>query len=147
LQLREVLETTDLENLADDSIRKIYVETVQRVARDFLAGVQRNIRLQVFANPLPMLRTLLDKGYSRTIRLGELFERELFARVYADGPPERRRAPGQMTLSSMTIIPFNSPQGFDPKHHNWRRKAKVPALVLNAISSSRYGSMDSTGSA
>jgi predicted acylesterase/phospholipase RssA len=132
LQLREVLETTDLESLADDAIRDIYIGTVQRVARDFLAGVQRNIRMRVFANPFPMLRTLLDKSYSRTIRLGELFEEELFARVFADATPERRRARGQFPLSALTIIPRDRPQGFDPKHHNWRRKAKVPVLVLNA---------------
>jgi predicted acylesterase/phospholipase RssA len=132
LQLREMLETIELESLADDAIRDLYIAMVQRVARDFLAGVQRNIRMRVFANPLPMLRTLVDRSYSRTTRLGELFEEELFASVFTDGPQERRRTRGQFPLQSLTIAPRDWVGQFDPKHHNWRRKAKVPMLVLNA---------------
>jgi predicted acylesterase/phospholipase RssA len=128
LQLRETLETRDLDALDDDAIRDVYVQIVQRVASDFLAGVQRNLRTRVFANPVPMLRTVFDKSYSRTVRLGELIEQELFSRVFS----EQRRPEGPLHLNALTIRPLGAADDFEPKKHNWHRKAKVPVLFLNA---------------
>ena len=129
LQLRETLETKDIEALDDEEIRDLYIRIVQRLREDFLAGVQRNIRMRVFANPFPMLRAVVDKSYSRTVRLGELFEKELFARVFKGAPPERQKP---RHLADLAIRPKGDPEGFDPKKHNWRRKAKAPILMLNA---------------
>src|SRR4051794_6205093 len=70
--------------LGEDEIRGIYSDIVRRVARDFLAGVQTNVRMRVFANPLPLLRSTISRAYTRTVRLGELIETQLFARVWAD---------------------------------------------------------------
>jgi predicted acylesterase/phospholipase RssA len=131
LQLRETLEVNELEKLSEDEIRKIYIDIVHRVAKDFLAGVQTNIRMRVFANPLPLLRSIFSRAYTRTVRLGELFERELFARVWADAPNERR-PDGPLLLKRLRIHPKDAGEGFDPKVHNWRRKAKAPVLILNA---------------
>ena len=84
LQLREKMETVDLEDkkLSRDELRGIYIEIVERLATDFLAGVQTNIRMRVFTNPIRLFRSVWDKAYSRTIRLGELFESQLFARIW-----------------------------------------------------------------
>lgn len=128
LQLRERLETDDLEVLDDDKIRDAYVAIVKRVAADFLTGVQRNIRTRVFANPVPLLRTIVDKSYSRTVRLGELFEKELFSRVFAG----QRRPKDPLQLTALAIRPKGVADSFEPKKHNWHRKTKVPVLVLNA---------------
>jgi hypothetical protein len=92
LELRERLESVDLETLDDEAIRDVYIGIVRRLCKHFLAGVQRNIRMRVFANPFPMLRAVVDKRYSRTVRLGELFEKELFARVFKDTPPRTPEA-------------------------------------------------------
>jgi hypothetical protein len=71
LQLRETLETTELEKLSDHELRGVYIALVRRVAADFLAGVQTNIRMRVFANPFPLLRSIVRCAYTRTVRLGE----------------------------------------------------------------------------
>jgi predicted acylesterase/phospholipase RssA len=131
LQLREALETTSSEELSEGEVRGLYIDIVRRVARDFLAGVQSNIRMRVFVNPLPLLRSIVSRAYTRTVRLGELFERQLFARVWADAPPERRPN-GPLLLKRLRIRPKDAGENFDPKVHNWRRKAKVPTLILNA---------------
>jgi len=64
--------------------REDYVDIVQRVERDFLAGVQRNIRSRIAAEFWTNVRLAFSRTYTRTNRAGELYERELFARV-ADG--------------------------------------------------------------
>jgi hypothetical protein len=63
--------------------------------------------------------------------LGELFESQLFARIWANAPTERR-PDGLLFLKSLRIHPKDARLNFDPKIHNWRRKAKVPVLILNA---------------
>jgi hypothetical protein len=123
LELREKLESIDLETLDDAAIRDVYIGIVQRLCKDFLTGVQRNIRMRVFANAFPMLRAVIDKRYSRTVRL--------FARVFKDAPPERQRQ-RPLHFDELAILPKGGPKGFEPKKHNWRRKAKVPVLMLNA---------------
>ena len=90
LQLREMLERTECERLSENELRGIYIDLVRRVAEDFLAGVQKNLRMRVFANPLPLLRSIVSRSYTRTVRLGELLETQLFARVWTDAPPERK---------------------------------------------------------
>ena len=43
-----------------------YVDIVQRIERDFLAGVQRNIRTRVLAEWTTNLKMIFSAGYSRT---------------------------------------------------------------------------------
>ncbi|BAR58797.1 hypothetical protein NK6_5639 [Bradyrhizobium diazoefficiens] len=131
LQLRELLETTELEMLSEQELRGVYIELVRRVAADFFAGVQTNIRMRVFANPFPLLRSVFSRTYTRTVRLGELFETQLFARVWANAA-EDRKPHGPLLLKSLRIYPKDAGASFDPKTNNWRRKAKVPMLILNA---------------
>jgi predicted acylesterase/phospholipase RssA/tetratricopeptide (TPR) repeat protein len=131
LQLREMLERTECERLSENELRGIYIDIVRRVAEDFLAGVQKNLRMRVFANPLPLLRSIVSRSYTRTVRLGELLETQLFARVWRDAPPERKPNRPRL-LKHLRICPKDASDSFDPKIHNWRRKAKVPMLILNA---------------
>ena len=134
LQLREKMETADLEGLSEDGLRDVYIAIVRRLAEDFLAGVQTNIRMRVFADPFRLFRSVWDKAYSRTIRLGELFESQLFARIW-DRDSSRPKPEDPLLLKNLKIFP-KGPQGsdtkFDPKVSNWRRKAKAPILILNA---------------
>jgi predicted acylesterase/phospholipase RssA/tetratricopeptide (TPR) repeat protein len=131
LQLREMLERTECERLSESQLRDVYIGLVRRVTEDFLAGVQKNVRMRVFASPLPLLRSLVSRSYTRTVRLGELLETELFARVWTDAPSERTPN-GPLLLSKLRTTPKDITGNFDPKIHNWRRKAKVPVLILNA---------------
>ncbi len=106
--------------------REQYLGIVERMEREFLAGVQQNLRTRLFLNWWANLRTLLDPSYTRTNLLGVLFERHLYSRV-ADGERSPR------FLSDMQIRPADNKDGqFNPKLDNWRRAAKAPILLLNA---------------
>ncbi|MDR4467770.1 MAG: patatin-like phospholipase family protein [Nitrospira sp.] len=110
--------------------RKDYVELVERVAEAFLKGVQHNLRTRVVANPLVNLKMIWDRSYSRTQRLGELFEKFLYAKV--EGDKEQK----PIWLNQLLIRPLDHAgkvqDNFNPKIHNWKRRHKVPALILNA---------------
>jgi predicted acylesterase/phospholipase RssA len=142
LELRHLLQTrTDAEIDSRD-----YVTIVQRIEKEFLAGVQRNIRMRILAEWTTNLKLIFKPGYSRTLRVGELYERELF-RTVPDGEftgprwlPEwlaewfgckRKR-----WLNALFIHPLigggRRDAAFLPRYHNWRRVNKVPVLVLNA---------------
>jgi predicted acylesterase/phospholipase RssA len=151
LELRHLLETK-----TDDKItREDYVHIVKRIERLFLAGVQRNIRTRVLAEWTTNLKMIFSPGYSRTLRVGELYERELFASVedsrddkgcprrpvegpawLPDGMARRlgfRREP--RWLNKLFIHPLDKntkqQQDFRPRRHNWRRRNKAPVLILN----------------
>lgn len=131
LQLRETMETEGLENLNEIELRDAYIRLVRRVAADFLAGVQTNIRMRVFANPLPLLRSIVSRAYTRTVRLGELLEAQLFARVWTNAVSERKPK-GPLLLKDLKIQPYGGEEDFEPNKYNWRRQTKVPVLILNA---------------
>jgi len=122
LELRRLLESKGDEAITRDD----YVALVQKLERDFLAGVQGNIRMRATASLTNGLRSLFRRDYSRSERLGRLLESELFARV-DDGNNEKRRF-----LNELLIRPLNASEGFTPQGDNWRRAAKVPILVLNS---------------
>ncbi|MBK6715149.1 MAG: patatin-like phospholipase family protein [Burkholderiales bacterium] len=114
-----------LQSKSDDEItRQDWIELVERVARDFLAGVQKNLRVRIGTNVWANLRMLFQPGYTPTSRLSELYEEHLFARVKDDG--ERR-------LRELRIRPKGD-ESVMPKYDNWRRGNKVPILILNATS-------------
>lgn len=127
LELRRLLQTK-----TDDQItRTDYTDIVRRLEEDFLAGVQANIRMRVAGSFIANWQMLLRPSrYSRTRRIGELYEDYIFSRVKDDEGPER-------WLNDLFISPREGAgaarsDGFSPKLHNWRRCAKVPVLVLNA---------------
>jgi predicted acylesterase/phospholipase RssA len=106
-----------------------YIDIVRRIAEDFVKGVQSNIRTRVAAEFFTNLRMIFGKNYSRTIRAGELYEREIFSRV-TDGEGHKPRF-----LSDLFITPREYKEAklrFSPKNDNWRRRSKVPMLILNA---------------
>lgn len=116
-----------LQDKPDGAItRDDYVALVRRMENDFFEGVKSNIRTQIAAEWLTNLKMIFVPAYSRTMRAGELYEREIYSRV-SDGEGGRPR-----WLSELKVLPKGEPQGFSPKDHNWRRAAKVPILVLNA---------------
>jgi predicted acylesterase/phospholipase RssA len=142
LELRRLLQTK-----ADRAIdASDYVAIVQRLEDRFLAGVQRNIRMRVLAEWTTNLKMIFVPGYSRTLRVGELYERELFRHVddrgftgprwMPDWLAERRGYRRKRYLNDLYIRPMTDAgtpdTAFEPRNHNWRRVNKVPALILNA---------------
>jgi tetratricopeptide (TPR) repeat protein len=124
LEVRHLLQTKP----DGDITRQDYIDIVKRIEKDLLEGVQQNIRTRVAADWKKNFKMIVLPGYSRTLRAGELFEEELYARVQ-DGEQGSPR-----WLNKLFVKPMGWPedQAFSPKADNWRRSAKVPILVLNA---------------
>ncbi len=122
LELRRLLRDTPECSIK----REHYIEIVRRLQTNFLAGVQKNIRTRVLANPWANIRMLLFPNASRTERVAELYEKHLFKRVL-DGEQSEDRY-----INQLQIHPNGEPENFKPKDSNWRRSVKVPMLVLNA---------------
>jgi predicted acylesterase/phospholipase RssA len=114
---------------ADGEIgRQDYVQLVQDTCREFLTGVQTNIRTRVAAELVTNLKMIFLPNYSRTMRAGELYEEKIYAAV-KDGEEQHPR-----WLNDLYIEPKGEGELFSPKYDNWRRSAKVPILILNATS-------------
>jgi predicted acylesterase/phospholipase RssA len=122
LELRQLLQS----KAEDEITRQDYIEIMQRIQREFLAGIQRNIRTRVLGNPVANIRMLLFPNASRSERVGALYEKHLFSRVN-DGLQGEAR-----WINDMTIHPKGEEPGFSPKSNNWRRRVKAPILILNA---------------
>jgi predicted acylesterase/phospholipase RssA len=130
-----------LETKSDGEVsRSDYVEVVERVLRDFVAGVQSNIRSRVFASVWANLRALLQPGYTTTRHLGALYEKWLYARI-EDGRQAKPRH-----LEDLVFRPKGESDAFKPKYDNWRRRAKIPTLVLNATTLNTGHNWQFTGS-
>jgi predicted acylesterase/phospholipase RssA len=135
LEVRKLLQ----EKADEDITREDYVDIVRRIERDFLAGVQRNIRTRVIAGWWTNFKLIFWRTYTRTNRVGELYERELFARV-GDGGERDEKGRRARWLNRLRITPLEKSAGgalkanekFHPRYDNWRRGAKAPILVLNA---------------
>lgn len=120
-----------LQDKSDSEItREDYIQIVRNMAEDFLAGVQRNIRTRIVAEWLTNLKMIFWPDYTRTNRAGELYESEIYARI-----EKRRKGPRKkiepLWLNELKIHPKDEPN-LIPKDHNWRRRNKVPILILNA---------------
>jgi predicted acylesterase/phospholipase RssA len=121
LEVRKLLH----EKRDDEITREDYFDIVRRIERDFLAGVQRNIRTRAATEFLTNLKLVFWPNYSRTERVGELYEEEIFSRVDDGGAGKER------WLNELHITPKGE-KDFSPRSDNWKRNAKVPILVLNA---------------
>jgi len=104
---------------------KDYLEIVLRIERELLAAVQRNIRMRTFLNPVKNLQMSLA-NYSRSDRIGELYDEMLYRPVLGAGRP----TPIQMR--ELLIRPKGDKPDFHPHKDNRGRTAKVPILILNA---------------
>lgn len=126
LELRKLLQ----EKLDKDISRLDYIQLVRRVEEGFLKGVQSNIRIRIAAEWTTNLKMIFSNSYSRTQRLGELYEEKLY-RLIEDG---NQNAPRYM--EDLLVLPQDSKikgeKEFNPRRQNWSRANKVPILVLNA---------------
>jgi predicted acylesterase/phospholipase RssA len=122
LEVRNLLQSKPDEEITHQD----YIDLVKRLEKNFLAGVQRNIRVRVGAEFLTNLKMIFRSNYTRTQRAGDLYEREIFSSV-EDGEGQEPR-----WLNNLRIKPVGERPDFAPKNHNWRREAKAPILILNA---------------
>lgn len=112
-----------------DITQQDYIDLVRCVETTFLKGVQTNIRTRIAAEWITNLK-MIFLGYSRTQRLGELYEKKLYREIH-DGEQNSPRY-----ISELYVVPRDNAddKAFDPRRQNWRRANKVPVLILNATS-------------
>lgn len=119
LALRQLLESKpDAEITRDD-----YVALVARMAEEFYAGVTRNVRMTAFASTRLQARMALGLEANVTDHVATLYEEHLFKRV---------AGVARHSLRSLAVRPAGASEDFDPRYDNWRRRNRVPTLVLNA---------------
>lgn len=138
IRLRTLLQSKPDAEMTDDD----YVELVEGLEREFLAGVKRNIRARVLLNPFKNFWMALSPNYSRSDRIGDLYDLLLYKPAWPEPRPKRTKRPQfvfgqidkQIELRELYIVPPGEPADFSPTTGNAKRKAKVPALVINATS-------------
>ncbi|HEV7744535.1 MAG TPA: patatin-like phospholipase family protein [Pyrinomonadaceae bacterium] len=138
LEVRKLLQTVPDEEIN----RQHYIDIVAKVRKDFVEGLQRNVRVRVAAELTTNLKMIALPKYTRTMRAGELYESEIFSRVLDtkadDLHLDDRKRNGPRWLNGLyvnPITPADKPdENFNFKTDNWRRRAKVPNLILNTTS-------------
>ena len=118
LHVKRLLEAKSDGEITDRDYRLL----VKRMIRDFLQGVQRNIRMRTFLNPGKILR-MSGARYSRTERIGELYDEVFYRPVFDPG----RKKP--VKLQELVINPRITKKG---EEENCCRRAKIPLLLINA---------------
>ncbi|MCK9605888.1 MAG: patatin-like phospholipase family protein [Methylomonas sp.] len=138
LALRKLLmEKTDAEISRDD-----YIQLVREVIAQFFNGVSENLRVRALASLPDNFKMLFQSGYGRSNRMGELYETYFYQQVEAyqaaaDGVANMRPM-HDLRIHPLTADPLGNTtftdQSFHPQHANWRRRSKVPTLLLNTTS-------------
>ena len=129
LKLKQLLERKN-----DSSInQQDYISIIKEIEKEFLEGVQKNLRMRIFTHPKSSLRMLFYKNYSRTNRLGELYEQHLYNKIFQKSPDLTASNDRKIYMSDLIVNPKDHPD-FNISIDNWKRVNKVPQLILNATS-------------
>jgi predicted acylesterase/phospholipase RssA len=118
-----------LESTADKDIKQNdYIKIVENLEKDFLEGVQTNIRNATFMNFKDNLEVLTGfvNNFSRTNLLGRYYQKEFY---------DKNKFEDNKTLSKMNelrIKPKDAQENFHPYYHNIKRTHKVPNIIINA---------------
>jgi NTE family protein len=123
LHVKRLLESKPDAEIEDQDYQAI----VERIESEFLAAVQRNIRMRTFLDLRKNLRMALA-NYSRSDRIGELYDAYFYRPVMDPG----RTTPIEMR--ELKIRPRGEREGFHPLKHNASRGAKAPVILINATS-------------
>src|SRR5437899_2462035 len=131
LKVKQLLEGTRPDGLSPTS-PQAYVKLVQEVTDLFLTGVQKNIRMRTFLNPIKNVRMLLRDDYSRSDRIGELYTEYFYKPTWES--MGKTLVDGAIPLQELKIFP----QGVDSKAvkdveaYNNSAPFKIPVLIINA---------------
>ncbi|MCU0573570.1 MAG: patatin-like phospholipase family protein [Syntrophobacteraceae bacterium] len=134
LHVKRLLESKPDTRMSDEATVDIvedrdYIQIVRDIERDFLKAVECNLRMMTYSDWRKNWR-MTSPDYSRSDRLGELFDEHLYRPVMA------QNFDGMIQMRDLYIHPLG-PDGkrmdpFNPRKDNPGRKAKVPILLLNA---------------
>jgi NTE family protein len=131
LHLKRLLET--VADPTDDDYRQL----VQRVQAEFLDGVRKNLRGRILLNPFKNYLMAISWRYSRSDRIGDLYDKYLFKRAWGKAPGKRsflRDLQIQLRWLVAKPLAYKGGERFDPWDHNEQLAAKLPILVMNATS-------------
>ena len=119
-----------MEKASDQISRDDYVDLVRGMIEAFRDGMRGGVRDAEPGKLRAAWRLLTDQGAMDTRKVGEKFE-EVFYKRYVPGVEELWL--DEINLEPKDHDPDWKKQGpFNPKRHNWRRRHKVPSLILNA---------------
>jgi len=130
LHLKRLLETKPDAEITDAD----YVEVVARTEREFMAGIRKNIRAQIFTNLFKNF-WMARPSYSRSDRIGDLLDRHLYKPAWPEPRPKRwfGLVEEQIRLDELKIKPAgDTHDAFRPDENNGPREAKVPVILINA---------------
>lgn len=119
LHVKRLLEQKPDAAITDEDFRAIVV----RIEADFLTAVQQNLVMRTFLDPVKTMRMALP-SYSRSDRVGELYDELFFRPVVGGDHPVRMR--------DTLIRPLGAPEDFYLGTMNADRRAPVPMLQINA---------------
>lgn len=132
LHVRDLLQTKADAEVTDQD----YIDIVARIEQDFLRGVETNVRARTFGKLGKNFR-MARTDYSRSDRLGELYDETFYRPAWNDPIFGARPNPPRRTMIEMRelrIAPAGAADGFNPMAHNEGRNAPAPMLVVNATS-------------
>ena len=131
LRLRQLLEDKSAAELTQEDYLALVHDVEERLRR----GVQKNIRARVFANLPKNAQMLVSRRYSRTDRVGDLYDRHFYKKAWGEKREKRfLRWEKQIELRNLLIEPKGSAGLERDQVNSDRSKDKVPALVINATS-------------
>jgi predicted acylesterase/phospholipase RssA len=123
LHVKNLLESKTDETITDGD----YVQAVRAVEQQYREAAATNVRGSGWANLLKNFQ-MAKPTYSRTDRVGELYERRFYSAAWGDRP----RRGGRIAMRDLLIQPSGHEGSFDPDVHNAARRAPVPILMLEA---------------
>ena len=124
LKLKKLLEEKPDEKIT----REDYIAIVRDIEITFLEGVGTNLRLRVFSNLWQNVILGVKDSFTRTARLADLYESELFGPLLHKSGGDKH-----IYMDDLIIRPFDQPD-FSIRRDNATRLNKAPMLVLNATS-------------
>lgn len=118
------------ESKSDDTIvQEDYIQIVKEIEVDFLAAVQKNIRMRLLTSFTDNLKMWKGNAYSRSHRLGELYEKYFYNSLLNKTITDPQK--DFICMTDLFITPFAT-QNFKLSEDNWKRTNKIPQLILNA---------------
>jgi predicted acylesterase/phospholipase RssA len=118
-----------LEEKTDSEITKEdYIKVIKEIEIEFLKAVQSNLRMQIFTNVFDTLKMIFSEKYSRSYRLGSLYQKHFYLPVYNKDRTDKKST---LFMSDLMIKPKDE-TNFSITQNNWERANKIPQLILNA---------------
>lgn len=110
--------------------RDAYVKVVKEIEKEFLAAVQKNLRMRALWNPYKNAQMFLSDDYSRSDRMAELYKEHFYLPLWR----AMDHADDHIRLAEIKITPPDQTKGFELSAYNAKSDFKIPNLVLNATS-------------